>query len=116
VDEHDHELYNISAACNELLNLRIIYCTMIRNLEHQIRLSPVFPAITEWKCGTQLLWNTELHCAIRGMAIDNIVRLKCKNVTAYFDAARDHPRISPLNGHVMWPGPTGPFFGTGLKS
>jgi hypothetical protein len=60
VDEHDHELYNISAACNELLNLRIISCTMIRNLEHQIRLSPVFPAITEWKCGTQLLWNTEL--------------------------------------------------------
>jgi hypothetical protein len=90
VDEHDNELYSITAACNKFLTLIIISCTMIRNLEHQIRLFPVFPAVTEGKCGTQLLWNTELHCAIRGVAIDNIVRLKCKNVTAYFDAARDH--------------------------
>jgi hypothetical protein len=69
VDEHDHELYNISAACNELLNLRIMSCTIISNLEHQTRRFPVFPSITEGKCGTQLLWNTELHCAIRGMDI-----------------------------------------------
>ena len=47
MDEHDNELYSITAACNKFLTFIIISCTMIRNLEHQIRLFPVFPAVTD---------------------------------------------------------------------